>query len=650
MKLIWLSVAPYAPTGYGLVTRQIVSRIQKEGHEVVVATKHFHTGKVVWEGIPTIPGTDINILNRMIDNGEVDYIISLVDNHGLPGIPKKWVSYTPFDTEHIPESIAKWLVYPLMIIALTRHGQKEIESLGYECLYAPHGVDTEIYCPNEAKRQEGRENLGWQDNFIIGSVGINYSDDRKNFINLAMAFKKFHDKHEEARLFLSTTPTDTDGNFSLPLAIKDLGLDQLVKYPFPDSYFKGEAGDETMANRYRQLDLFCFPTRGEGFGLPMIEAQSCGVPVVATGASTCPELCATQYLIPVHDYEWEWFNKAWRPNVNAESICNALERAYNDRQRASVAELGRNAMLAEYDWDYVFKTYWKPILKKIEGLKTKVQTIPDYKKLYEKFDGRIAMGDCGKWCGGICGGNFPLLPGENKTDRPILARSYPVMPDKDGNLKVERACPLYNWLSKKFKNEVKETWEYIWGFPKLRDYFKSRILGDNFVPIDELKIEFNSEYQWAMQSRYYTNAPDIMKYMNGSALEVGCGDGARVKALTAKGIKAVGIEVNPSHVGNLVQKGTAEAIEYPENSFGTVYSVDVLEHLENPTIALAEMFRVSKELVINTITPADDATFWQDPTHKVEWDRERWKREVNEFGEIINILEPFTIVARKRRE
>jgi len=650
MKLIWLSVAPYAPTGYGMVTRALVPRIQEMGHEVVVATKHFHCGDVEWNGIHVIQGMDVNILNRMVDRGEYDYIFTLLDNHALPGIPHKWISYTPFDTEKIPKSISDTLPHAELIIALTKHGQSEIQRIGYDCLYAPHGVDTATYCPNEAKRLEGRKLLGWEDKFIIGSVGVNYEDDRKNFVNLVRAFKTFHDRHNEARLYLSSNSTSTNGSDYLPKAIESLGLNKVVLWTDGDKYFTGHVPDEMMANRYRMMDVFCFPTRGEGFGLPLLEAEATGVPVVTTGASTGPELCPSQYLIPVKDYEWEWFNKEWRPNVSSESILAELERVYADPNRSKVGQLGVD-FAKTYDWDVVFDTYWKPVLKEIEGLKTRVKRIPDYRKLYEAFTGRIAMSDCNEWChkNELCDNRFSLLPGEQKTERPIMARSYPVVPDSDGRLMVHTDCPMHNWISKKFKKDVAETWEYLWGFPAVRDYFGNRTW-EGLIPFDKLVVNFNAEYKWAMQSRYKTNCPDLMPYMDGTALEVGAGDGARVIALREQGVNAIGIEINPAQENTFVQKGNAENLPFEDASVSTVYSVDVLEHLDHPQKALSEMFRVSKGLVVNSITPSEDPCFVQDPTHKVNWDRERWKREIDQFGEITDVLEPFTVVAKKREE
>ena len=655
MNIIWLSVAPWAPTGYGLVTREVVPRIQAEGHKVFVACKHFHTGTVNWNGIETIQGMDLDMLNRMIDRGEADFIFSLLDNHAIDGVPKKWISYTPFDTHHIPKSISRTLEHPIMIIALTRHGQKEIEKLGYECKYIPHGVDTKVYYPDEDKRKEGRETLGWEDKFIIGSVGVNYKDDRKNFVNLLLAFKWFHEKHDDARLYLSVNPLHTDRDDSLTQCVENLGIGSddpsktLIKWAFPDSYFMGRVSEKIMANRYRFMDVFCLPTKGEGFGLPLIEAQACGVPVITTGASTGPALCPTQYLIPVKDTEWEWFNKEWRPNVSAGSILEALEKAYYAYQGNALRDRGMRGCLdvKKYDWDTIHRIYWKPLLKEIEESRSKVNQIPNYNKIYKSFSGRITMSDCGRWCKNKCSDIFPFSHGERWVDRNIHSRSYPVVPDRDGRLWVDTNCPLHKWLSKRFRKEVKETWDYLWGFPMIRKCSQHNNI-ENHVPLDEMEIEFDDEYAWAMQSQYYTICPDLSKYMKGKVLEVGCGDGKRVRELRDKGIDAIGIDINPCRANGAVKVGDAEDIIAPDGFYDVVYSVDVLEHLNHPLKAVSEMFRCSRDLVINSITPVESPVFMEDPTHKVEWDRERWKREINEFGEIIDILEPFTIISKKR--
>jgi len=50
------------------------------------------------------------------------------------------------------------------------------------------------------------------------------------------------------------------------------------------------ATEESLLRIYQRAALFAFPSLYEGFGLPMIEAMACGLPVVALNRSTMPEV------------------------------------------------------------------------------------------------------------------------------------------------------------------------------------------------------------------------------------------------------------------------------------------------------------------------------------------------------------------------
>jgi alpha-1,3-rhamnosyl/mannosyltransferase len=51
----------------------------------------------------------------------------------------------------------------------------------------------------------------------------------------------------------------------------------------------GHVGDDTLAALYRGCTALAFPSRYEGFGLPVLEAMSYGAPVIAANASAVPE-------------------------------------------------------------------------------------------------------------------------------------------------------------------------------------------------------------------------------------------------------------------------------------------------------------------------------------------------------------------------
>ncbi len=54
--------------------------------------------------------------------------------------------------------------------------------------------------------------------------------------------------------------------------------------------FTGYVADEDLPSLYRGAEMFVFPSIYEGFGLPVIEAMSCGTPVVTSASSSLPEI------------------------------------------------------------------------------------------------------------------------------------------------------------------------------------------------------------------------------------------------------------------------------------------------------------------------------------------------------------------------
>jgi SAM-dependent methyltransferase len=83
-------------------------------------------------------------------------------------------------------------------------------------------------------------------------------------------------------------------------------------------------------------------------------------------------------------------------------------------------------------------------------------------------------------------------------------------------------------------------------------------------------------------------------------LDVGCGTGANLEMLSQFG-GAEGVDVSDDALefcrrkGLTVQKGLAETLPYPDDTFDVTTALDVVEHLDDDVAGLKEMYRVTKK-------------------------------------------------------
>jgi glycosyltransferase involved in cell wall biosynthesis len=54
--------------------------------------------------------------------------------------------------------------------------------------------------------------------------------------------------------------------------------------------FHGYLSDKSISKLYQMADVFLFPSLYEGFGIPILEAYSYGIPVVASNVASMPEV------------------------------------------------------------------------------------------------------------------------------------------------------------------------------------------------------------------------------------------------------------------------------------------------------------------------------------------------------------------------
>ena len=74
----------------------------------------------------------------------------------------------------------------------------------------------------------------------------------------------------------------------------------------------GRVNDNDLAFLYRRALCLVFPSRTEGFGLPVLEAMALGCPVVSSDAASLPEVCGDAVLYASPDDASSWYAAIWR--------------------------------------------------------------------------------------------------------------------------------------------------------------------------------------------------------------------------------------------------------------------------------------------------------------------------------------------------
>ncbi|GAB4028096.1 MAG: glycosyltransferase family 1 protein [Candidatus Microgenomates bacterium] len=103
----------------------------------------------------------------------------------------------------------------------------------------------------------------------------------KNLITLLQAFKEITKTNNELVLVVCGLSGRADSKSQK--YIRDNGLENKVK-------ILGYVDDNTLCNLYQNASIFVFPSAYEGFGIPVLEAMSYGVPVVSSNAFSLAEV------------------------------------------------------------------------------------------------------------------------------------------------------------------------------------------------------------------------------------------------------------------------------------------------------------------------------------------------------------------------
>lgn len=304
-------------TTYGIVTsnttslvvvgRDIVRAINKLGYNAL-----FYDYQVQWydakgefdRGIVVIPFDPTYALSWFL----------LQRDYSLHGVPS--VTYVTTEGEPKRWLISDWVRRDCNFVANSKFTARMMRRIGIDVndiIY--HGVDMDMVASVRPDKERLKEELGAE--VVFGTVASGLP--RKGLDRLAIAAEIVSKKLKGAKFYVLTTPGG---------ATHFTGMENVHVSPM-----FGDLSREGVLSLIGSFDFYVCSSLSEGFGLPVLEAQALGVPVIYPDYDPLNEITDPSANFPVKVVDEKYQNldagilfliREYRP----EDLAEQIERAY----------------------------------------------------------------------------------------------------------------------------------------------------------------------------------------------------------------------------------------------------------------------------------------------------------------------------------
>lgn len=147
----------------------------------------------------------------------------------------------------------------------------------------PYSIDVDLFSPGDRAALKRNIGLGPDDKVVLFGANKGTADPRKGWDLLVDALRRVWEEGQRFHLVVFGTPDRR----------------QNARVPFPIVWLGHIESDAALADAYRLADVIAIPSRADNLPLTGLEAQACGVPVVAFDVAGMPDVAVhrtTGYL------------------------------------------------------------------------------------------------------------------------------------------------------------------------------------------------------------------------------------------------------------------------------------------------------------------------------------------------------------------